>query len=47
VDENDRVIDRRHEPCGHFSLGSLALLAEEVKEAVDGELRPVRQARRS
>lgn len=47
VDENDQVIDRRHEPCGRFSLASLAMLAEEVGEAVDGELKPVRQARTS
>lgn len=47
VDENDQVIDRRHEPCGRFSLASLAALAEEVAEAVAGELKPVRRARNS
>jgi hypothetical protein len=44
VDENDEVLDRRYEPCGSFSLATLALFAEEVDEAVNGVLAPTRQA---
>jgi hypothetical protein len=45
VDENDEILDRRHEPCGRLSLPTAAHFGAEIQDAVDGVLAPVRHRR--
>lgn len=36
VDENDRRLDRRYEPCGWFSLSTFVNLESEIESALNG-----------
>ena len=44
VDENDRPLDARYEPCGLFSLPSAWAFSEDLNDALHGRLAPVKQA---
>ena len=35
VDENDKRLDRRYEPCGYFSLARMDITESEIEEALD------------
>ncbi|HEX5997307.1 MAG TPA: Imm26 family immunity protein [Jiangellales bacterium] len=35
VDENDKRLDRRYEPCGRFSLARMDITESQIEEALD------------
>ncbi|OUD02843.1 hypothetical protein CA983_12895 [Streptomyces swartbergensis] len=40
VDENDKVIPERTEPCGVFALANFVLFESQVDDALAGRLAP-------